>query len=164
MSKTYKATANDHFTVALDASDAITSKVNTNGNLIGLHHENKIEASLLTSDFSTRSYRIRLNGNIYNIQLQNKLDQQIEELGLSIGSQTTTNKVEAPMPGLILEILVNEGESVEEGTGLLVLEAMKMENKLVAPRAGIIKSIYIEANQTVDKGVVLIEFEEDENQ
>lgn len=163
MSKAYKAVANDHITVDLDASDAIASKVTTNGNLVGLHNENKVEATLLNSDFDSRTYSIRLRGNIYNIQIQNKLDQQIEKLGLSLGSESTTNLVDAPMPGLILEVLVKAGDSVESGDGLLVLEAMKMENKLVAPRSGVIKAVHVEASQTVDKGVVLIEFEEDEN-
>lgn len=163
MINTYKAVVNDHITVALDTSDAITSKVSTNGNVIGLLQEEKLEASVLERDFDSKTYSIRFRGNIYTIKLQNSLDQQIEELGLSLGSHATTSIVVAPMPGLILEVLVKEGEMVEEGDGLLVLEAMKMENKLLAPRSGIIKSVHIQANQTVDKEVVLIEYEEDEN-
>lgn len=163
MNKAYKAVVNDLITVDLDTSDAILPKVLTNANLIGLDQENKIEASLLHQDFASRIYSIRLRGNTYTIHLQNKLDQQIEALGLSLGSQTTTSMVDAPMPGLVLEVLVKEGDSVIEGDGLLVLEAMKMENKLVAPRAGKIKSVHIATNQTVDKGMVLIEFEEDED-
>jgi|SRR5690625_413814 len=164
MSEKYKAIANDHITVALDSSDAIVSKVKANGDLVGLHNENKVEASVLASDFNSRIYSIRLRGNIYTVKLQNELDQQIEEMGLSLGNKTTTSMEDAPMPGLVLNVLVKEGDSVEEGDGLLVLEAMKMENKLVAPRSGIIKSVHVATNQTVEKGFVLIEFEEeDEN-
>lgn len=164
MSKAYKAVANEHLTVALDASDAIASKVMANGDLVGLNNKNKVEASLLDSDFASRTYNIRLRGNSYKIKLQNKLDQQIEEMGLSLGNKATTSMVDAPMPGLVLSVLVKEGDHVEEGDGLLVLEAMKMENKLVAPRSGVIKSVHVTASQTVDKGIVLIEFEEeDEN-
>lgn len=164
MSKEYKAVANDHITVAMDTSDAIASKVMANGHLVGLYNENKVEAHILNRDFASRTYSIRLRGNIYKINLQNTLDQQIEALGLSLGSKATTSMVDAPMPGLILDVLVKEGDSVEEGDGLLVLEAMKMENKLVASRSGVIKTVHVAANQTVDKGIVLIEFEEeDEN-
>ena len=164
MSKAYKAVANEHLTVALDASDAIASKVMANGDLVGLNNKNKVEASLLDSDFASRTYNIRLRGNSYKIKLQNKLDQQIEEMGLSLGNKATTSMVDAPMPGLVLSVLVKEGDHVEEGDGLLVLEAMKMENKIVAPRSGIIKAVHVTASQTVDKGIVLIEFEEeDEN-
>lgn len=164
MSKTYKAIANEHITMALDASDAIATKVMANGDLVGLNNKNKVEASVLDRDFASRTYSIRLRGNIYKVTLQNKLDQQIEEMGLSLGSKATSSMIDAPMPGLVLEVLVKEGDSVEEGDGLLVLEAMKMENKLVAPRSGIIKSVHVTASQTVDKGIVLIEFEEeDEN-
>lgn len=164
MSKEYKAVANDHIIVTLNASDAIASKVMANGDLVGLHHENKVEAHVLARDFASRTYNIRLRGNTYKIKLQNTLDQQIEEMGLSLGNKATTSMVDAPMPGLILDVLVKEGDTVEEGDGLLVLEAMKMENKLVAPRSGVIKTVHVAANQTVDKGIVLIEFEEeDEN-
>lgn len=163
MSKTYKAFVNHHISMALDTSDAIVSKVKDNGDLVGLHKENKVEASLLNSDFGSRTYSIRLRGNIYTVKLQNELDQQIEEMGLSLGSKATASMVEAPMPGLVLNVLVKVGDSVEEGDGLLVLEAMKMENKLVAPRSGIIKLIHVTANQTVEKGILLIEFEEDDD-
>ncbi len=65
--------------------------------------------------------------------------------------------VRAPMPGLVLKVEVEEGESVEMGRGLLVVEAMKMENSLTAPVGGRIGTIHVVAGQTVEKSEILME-------
>ncbi|MDX1317201.1 MAG: acetyl-CoA carboxylase biotin carboxyl carrier protein subunit, partial [Xanthomarina gelatinilytica] len=75
------------------------------------------------------------------------------------GASKKVNEIKAPMPGLILDIHVKEGQEVKEDDALLILEAMKMENVLTSPRDGIIKSISVSKNDTVDKNQLLIEFE-----
>lgn len=65
--------------------------------------------------------------------------------------------VTAPMPGLVLRLEVEVGQLVDAGTGLVVLEAMKMENEIVAPSAGLVRAIQVEAGQPVEKGAPLIE-------
>ena len=67
--------------------------------------------------------------------------------------------VTAPMPGIILSIIVKEGDQVSAGDSLLVLEAMKMENEIHAPRAGTIKKIHVSEGAEVRAGSELIEFE-----
>jgi 3-methylcrotonyl-CoA carboxylase alpha subunit len=67
-------------------------------------------------------------------------------------------EVTAPMPGKILKLLVAEGESVEHGQALAVLEAMKMETTLYAESAAIVKNIRVSAGDMVDHGAVIIEF------
>ena len=67
------------------------------------------------------------------------------------------NVVSAPMPGKILRVLVNEGDQVKVGQGLLVLEAMKMENEIPSPKDGIVKKILVKEGDTVDTGQALIE-------
>ncbi len=69
------------------------------------------------------------------------------------------NMVVAPMPGIILSILVKEGDAVEAGTPVLVLEAMKMENEIHAPRAGTVKKLHVSEGAEVRAGSELIEFE-----
>ena len=96
---------------------------------------------------------------MYTVEIKNDLDQLIEEMGLSLGSAQQVNDIKAPMPGLILEVNVKEGDQVKEGDYLLVLEAMKMENTLTAPRDGIVKSISIANGDTVEKNQLLIEME-----
>lgn len=65
--------------------------------------------------------------------------------------------VTAPMPGKILRVLVNEGDGVTVGQGLLVLEAMKMENEIPSPKDGVVKRILVKEGDTVDTGQPLIE-------
>ena len=67
--------------------------------------------------------------------------------------------LKAPMPGLVVRIPVNAGDAVSAGTGLVVLEAMKMENELKAPSATVVKSIRVAPGEAVEKGQVLLEFE-----
>jgi biotin carboxyl carrier protein len=61
------------------------------------------------------------------------------------------------MPGTVLEVLVAEGDSVEEGQDLLVVEAMKMEHRLQAGRAGVVQGLTCKAGDRVDAGVALLE-------
>ena len=63
------------------------------------------------------------------------------------------------MPGLVLELKVNEGDEVKTGAPLLILEAMKMENVIKSDQDGTIKRIEVQEKETVEKNQVLIEFE-----
>lgn len=63
------------------------------------------------------------------------------------------------IPGLLPEIFVKEGQKVEVGEQLLILEAMKMRNKIRAHISGVIKKIHVKENQNVPKNHLLIEFE-----
>jgi len=65
--------------------------------------------------------------------------------------------VRAPMPGLVVKVNVEEGDLVEAGRGLLVVEAMKMENSLTAPVGGRVGTIHVVAGQTVEKDEILME-------
>jgi 3-methylcrotonyl-CoA carboxylase alpha subunit len=63
----------------------------------------------------------------------------------------------APMPGKVLKVLVRDGDLVEAGQPLVVLEAMKMETTLAAESAALVKHVRVEEGQTVDHGAVLLE-------
>ncbi len=65
--------------------------------------------------------------------------------------------VKAPMPGLVVRLLVEQGDLVRAGQGLVVLEAMKMENELKAPADGVVTAISATVGAAVDKGAVLVE-------
>ena len=62
----------------------------------------------------------------------------------------------APMPGLVVRVEVAEGQAVEAGAGLVVVEAMKMENELRATRAGMVKTVHVAVGQAVEKGAALV--------
>ncbi len=67
--------------------------------------------------------------------------------------------LKAPMPGMVMTVAVVEGQHVEAGAALVVLEAMKMENELRAPAAAVVKGVRVKPGQAVEKGQVLVEFE-----
>jgi biotin carboxyl carrier protein len=73
--------------------------------------------------------------------------------GLGPGAGT----INASMPGRVVKILIKEGDSVEQGQGLLILEAMKMENEIKAPRSGVISSLKISEGESVESGVIMVE-------
>ena len=67
--------------------------------------------------------------------------------------------VTAIMPGKIIRVLVAEGDEVEEGDVICILEAMKMENELKAPRSGVVRVLCVESGQDVEMGSVIAEIE-----
>jgi biotin carboxyl carrier protein len=66
--------------------------------------------------------------------------------------------VKSPMPGRVLKVLVAEGDAVERGTPLVVVEAMKMENELRATGPGKVAKVFVQAGQTVEGGAKLVQF------
>ncbi|MCS6934736.1 MAG: acetyl-CoA carboxylase biotin carboxyl carrier protein subunit [Chitinophagales bacterium] len=102
---------------------------------------------------------VRINNTDYEVALKDKHDLLLEKLGLSAGTTKVLQHLRAPMPGLILNINVQEGDSVNKGDTLLILEAMKMENAIKSPGSGKVKKIYVSNRQAVEKNQVLIEFE-----
>jgi biotin carboxyl carrier protein len=70
--------------------------------------------------------------------------------------------VTAPMPGLVVRVPVVEGQKVEAGVGLVVVEAMKMENELKAATPGVVRRIHVAAGDAVEKGTRLVEIEPSE--
>ena len=74
-------------------------------------------------------------------------------------TNAVAKELKAPMPGLVLKIEVEVGQTIKEGDALVVLEAMKMENVLKSPADVVIKSIGVTEGNAVEKNEVLIEFE-----
>jgi len=64
--------------------------------------------------------------------------------------------VESPMPGVVLDVKVSEGDAVEENQVLLVLEAMKMENEVMAPRDGVIANVAVKKGSNVNAGDIMV--------
>ena len=64
--------------------------------------------------------------------------------------------IKALMPGRVVRLLVEKGAAVRKGTGLLILEAMKMENEIVAAADGTVEELFVESGQTVEAGADLV--------
>jgi len=101
---------------------------------------------------------INVNGEVYAVQV---CDEQIQKL-IKSSPDTLVKKemtMKAPMPGLVVEVLVTQGDTVKKGQGLLVVEAMKMQNDMKASRDGIVKQVFVSKGQTVNSGDRLITIE-----
>lgn len=91
------------------------------------------------------------------------LDERTRHIRTLVGQGTGPHAapvVRAPMPGLVVRVLVEPGQEVAAGTGLVVLEAMKMENELKAAGPGIVDQILVAAGAAVEKGAALVRFRE----
>lgn len=106
-----------------------------------------------------KTLTVRVNGNDYEVNIKDKYDLLLQQLGISATSGNTVKNVKAPMPGLIVNLVVSEGSTVQKGDPLLILEAMKMENVLKSPRDGTIRKIAVTLRQAVEKNQLLLEFE-----
>lgn len=161
MSTKYKLSVNN--TIHLDVNESDLKKLDavkvekTKFHVLKDHKPYKAE--IVSADFIAKKYTVKVNNNTYEVAISNELDQLISSMGIERGKTKVVNAIKAPMPGLILEISVEVGQTVKENDPLLILEAMKMENSFLSPRDGVIKSIAVENGNAVDKGQLLIEFE-----
>ena len=132
-----------------------------------LHPSGSTEAQMSLDGMRHRVYvrrtragwRIHTRGRTFEVTVEDERTRVIRELGGGMASRSNAPEVRAPMPGLIVRVLVDSGQEVEAGDGMLVIEAMKMENELKAEGDGSVGQIHVKPGQTVDKGDLLVSFE-----
>jgi biotin carboxyl carrier protein len=100
------------------------------------------------------TFEVSIGGQTFEVGVQ---DERARALASLVGEARTSGDVtiRAPMPGLVSNVLVSEGNEVQRGQPVVVLEAMKMENDLSATHAGIVKSLRVAKGQTVAQGEAL---------
>jgi biotin carboxyl carrier protein len=115
-------------------------------------------AELLKADHTTKSFQFRINGNNYSVAVKDRFDILLEKMGMNSNAASKLNNIKAPMPGLIFDLKVKQGDSVKAGDALVILEAMKMENIIKSPRDGTVQKMHVKKGESVEKNQVLIEF------
>lgn len=115
-------------------------------------------AEVLEKDMVAKRFILKINGRHYPVVLKDKFDLLLEKMGMNTNAGARVNHVRAPMPGLIIQLKVKDGDVVKAGDTLLVLEAMKMENIIKAPGDATVKSVKVSMGEGVEKNQVLIEF------
>jgi acetyl/propionyl-CoA carboxylase alpha subunit len=124
-----------------------------------LKNNQSYTAEVLQADYSQKHFIIKVNGNIYKIEVKDRFDLLLEKLGMSNGNAIQVKDIKAPMPGLILHVQVTEGQEVKKGDVLVILEAMKMENTIKSPVDGKIKAVKVRTKESVEKNQVMVQFE-----
>ncbi len=104
-------------------------------------------------------YTLWLDGFRYEVEALDERTRAIRELSGATAGPSGPAPLIAPMPGMIVRVSVQAGDSVEGGQGLVVMEAMKMENELRASAAGIVKNVLAQPGTAVEKGAILLELE-----
>lgn len=129
-----------------------------NGHYHILHQGQGYSAELVKVDSATKTFTLKINGQLQVVELKDKFDLLLEKMGMQHTGAGKVNNIKAPMPGLIIDLKISAGDTVKAGDPLLILEAMKMENILKSPGDGVVKSIKIKKGDSVEKGQVLVEF------
>ncbi len=106
-----------------------------------------------------RSIRLTHSNQSIDVKVSDHRDQLLAAWGADEGTAGKQSRVEAPMPGLVLKVLVEPGQAISKGDPLLVLEAMKMENDIKAPFDGIVSAVHVGTGEAVSKGAALVDFE-----
>lgn len=128
----------------------------SNGKYLYIQENGISEVELLEKN--GKEIKIKFNNREYSFTIEDELDQTIRKLGLKKNQIHSENTVKSPMPGLIVEIKVEEGQTVNKGDVLLILEAMKMENTIKSSVDGVVKEIAVAEKQSVEKNQLLIRF------
>jgi biotin carboxyl carrier protein len=140
------------YRVSVDGSDFLVDGKKTgftNYSLIVDNRSFEVEV-----DVKEDEYRVVVDGRNYHIDLIDERRVRLGGLQSGIQLQGRQN-VSVPMPGKIIAVLVSEGDTVEKGQGLVIVEAMKMENEVRCPINGEVKEVRVKPGDAVEAGAVL---------
>jgi len=102
------------------------------------------------------AWQILLKGRLYTAVVIDEREQRLKAAGGAGLAESGEFNLKAPMPGLVISVLVKEGEPVVKGQVLLILESMKMQNELKSPRDGIVNRVRIRSKESVEQKQTLL--------
>jgi biotin carboxyl carrier protein len=157
---TYKVIVNGHAFFFTREQVEQTDLVPLSHSAFNLIQDNQsINAQVVTHDVTNKNLTIDIEGETFTVAIKDQLDQLVEQMGWNAAASKKIKDIKAPMPGLVLEVSVTEGQEVKDGDRIAILEAMKMENSLIVHVNATIKKVLVKAGQAVEKGQVLVELE-----
>jgi len=113
-------------------------------------------AQVIKIDRDTKTVSIMIDQQEYEVVVEEPIDQLLAAMGMKDALNRKVNDLKAPMPGLVLRILVEPGQVIKKGDPVLVLEAMKMENVFKAAADAVVKEVKVRERTAVEKGEVLV--------
>ena len=102
-------------------------------------------------------YEVLVNGVSYSFSIETGFSLQRRKMLEAIASQSSSVTLKAPIPGVVIEVLVKPGDVVKAGDTLIILEAMKMQNAILANAKGVVSKIFAKSGDSVNQRDVLIE-------
>lgn len=158
---TYRVDWSDRsYTLAEDQVTSLDLSTYESGRYHMIHEYKSHRIEVIEVCLVSKRVIFDFDGSRQEVSIRDGVDLLVEDMGLEIGDHHSGGDVYAPMPGLVLDVLVEPGQVVEEGTPLLVLEAMKMENIIKSPGANTITHIECQKGGAVEKGQLLISMED----
>ena len=123
-----------------------------------VHKGRSFNVLVLKEDKENNTVRLRIGAHTYTVQLEDEQAHLMHELGFDKSQSAAVREIKAPMPGLVLKLLVKEGDALKKGDTVLILEAMKMENVIKSPSDAVVKKIHAKEKSAVEKGQLLMSF------
>jgi len=120
-------------------------------------HVDRSTYPLLARRTAKGKWTLRLRGRRLDAEVMDERTKTIRDMAGVGAGPAGPRPVVAPMPGMILRVEVAEGDWVEEGQGVVIVEAMKMENELCAGSAGTVERVHVREGQAVEKDQILVE-------
>jgi biotin carboxyl carrier protein len=156
--QTYEIAIDHHGRIVIDGIELVADMKAIGGrHLYSLLLENVSHEVVLDPDTDQRNvYGVMVSGLRYLVKVQDERSRRLALVDRNLKPPDGELTVKAPIPGLVVKVLVAPGQQVVEGEPLLILEAMKMENELRAPRAGVIHDVRAQARMQVALGQVLL--------
>ncbi len=102
-------------------------------------------------------YLVLMQGEEIEAKISDEHSKLIKELAHESGQEAGEQVIKAPIPGLVTQVLVEEGATLKKNSPLLTLEAMKMENVIKAPGDCVVEKIHVKPGETVQQGQPLVE-------
>jgi len=101
-------------------------------------------------------YRVMLAGRLYSVQVRSRDRHSLAKLATPPPLPKGRVEIRAPMPGVVVSVAAQVGQSVSSGQALIILESMKMENEVRAPQDGVVQAVHVRAGEMVNSRQVLV--------
>ncbi len=102
------------------------------------------------------SWQVLMMGRLYPVRVEDEREKRLRAAAGGKVSENSEFHLKAPMPGLVVQIPVSEGQKIEKGQVLVILESMKMQNELKSPRGGTIHRIRVKQGESVEQRQTLL--------
>jgi biotin carboxyl carrier protein len=153
--KTYEIEINEEGEIIVDGKQIVIdfqSVANQPVFSLLMNHQS-YEASISPSDLGVE---VLLQGRLFHVDVEDERQRRLRESSAGATLQVGEYPLKAPMPGLVIDVPVKDGQSVKKGQDLVILESMKMQNELKAPREGVINRVRVKTGDRVDQNQVLL--------